>query len=103
MPKKGLFGDSVVYIKKPDGEWQNVGVACRCVSINGKEYISVKEPRSRCKDCDIFKDSRIRAPHQYPLCYTHTMSGKEADYGTRGLIVNYCARHQSWIWKKRNK
>lgn len=52
-----------------------------------------------CRDCDIFKASRITAPHQYPLCYTHNMQGKETA-SERGLIVNWCRRHPNHTWKK---
>lgn len=52
-----------------------------------------------CWDCDILKESGLTAPHQYPLCYTHDMRGRETE-GSRGLIVNWCSRHANHTWKK---
>lgn len=52
-----------------------------------------------CLTCDILKESGITAPHQYPLCYTHNMQGKETA-SDRGLIVNWCRRHSNHTWKK---
>ena len=76
--------------------------------MNGKEIqriIRIEKTMFRstigevsCGDCDIFKASRITA-HQYPLCYTHNMQGKETA-SDRGLIVNWCRRHSNHTWKK---
>ena len=71
----------------------------RVIRIGNTPYHCVYAPSRGCQDCDIFKDSGITAPHQYPLCYTHTTQGKEAN-GTRGLVVNWCSRHLDYIWKK---
>lgn len=71
----------------------------RDVVINGEIYKFVKAPHETCQDCDIFKDSKISHPHQYPLCYMYNTRGKETQ-SQRGLIVNLCARHPSRLWKK---
>lgn len=65
----------------------------------GKAVFRSTRSSQPCKDCDILKESHLTAPHQYPLCYTHNMQGKQTD-GTRGLIVNWCARHAGHTWKK---
>lgn len=74
----------------------------RSVVIGGVEYQFVKIPHDSCKDCDILKDSHIAHPHQYPLCFTHNTRGKETD-SDFGLIVNLCARHKGYLWKKTTK
>lgn len=71
----------------------------RAVCIEKKLFRAVKEEHHNCLDCDIFKQAPPDDPHRYPLCYQYNMMGKRTE-STRGLIVNWCARHPSYIWKR---
>lgn len=62
-------------------------------------YRFVKQPGKTCSDCDLMKDSGQPRMHHYPLCYRYNTRGKETS-GTRGLLVNLCARHTKGLWKK---
>jgi len=71
----------------------------RDVCIKRRLFRAVKMPHTSCLVCDIFQESHITAPHQYPLCYTHNMKGQETD-SQWGLVVNWCKRHPGYIWKR---
>lgn len=71
----------------------------KTIRIDDTVYEAVKEKHENCMGCDIFKHSKINSPHHYPLCYEYDMKGKWTDSG-RGVIVNWCASHPIYIWKK---
>ena len=70
----------------------------RQVTIEGTTYRFVKVRHKTCDNCDIFKAAPPRI-FDSPLCCKYNTRGNRSDTDY-GLVVNLCARHRAYLFKK---